>query len=84
MRSSRLWLVLLVAAIAAALAWSFGLLPQPGAGPRRDAGSAPVALESTPADGASDASKLAATGGRVPDAPVVPARPPIPAGTVSG
>jgi hypothetical protein len=43
MRSSRLWLVLLVAAIAAALAWSFGLLPQPGAGPRRDAGSAPVA-----------------------------------------
>ena len=80
MRSSKLRLVLLLVAVAAAMAWSLGLLPQPGAGPRGDAGSAPVALESTPAAGASDASKLAATGGRVPDAPVVPARPPIPEG----
>ncbi len=78
MRNSRLWLVLLVIALAAAAAWKFGLLPQPGEGGRDGVAPAPAAIEDASSDAAADASRLAGSGATATPAPVVPPRPPIP------
>lgn len=78
MRNPRVLLLVLAIAILGAAAWTLGLLPEPGEGARDDAVPAPAALEGVAPDAATEASRLAGTGGMAPEAPVVPPRPPIP------